>query len=423
MTQALVIGGGATGLVAAIELADRGHAVTVLESSPRLGGRAQTLHEGGFAFNLGPHALYRGAQRVLSRLGVEVDGGVPTAGLTIQVEDRLAPLPANPLTLFANGSFSWSEKLRVASLLARLGTLDASTLDDISVSDWLDARRVRGRARNLILATVRVSSYVHAPDRMSAGAAIRQIRGALDGVLYLHGGWGSIVDGLRAQAKARGVTLRMGARVERLELEGGVATGVRLRGGEHLSAAAIVMTLSPKASRRLLREHASPTLEAFANTALPARAACLDLGLRSLPRRHPALILGTDEPIYVSVHSNVARLAPDGAGLIHAMRYLGEEPARPAHRAHLESLLDDAQPGWRDQVVDSRWGPAMTVMHAIPEARFGGLSGRPAAHQAGVPNVAIAGDWVGPEGLLFDACLASARAAAEVASAARVRAA
>ena len=50
----------------------------------------------------------------------------------------------------------------------------------------------------------------------------------------------------------------------------------------------------------------------------------------------------------------------------------------------------------------------MTVSHSLPLACEDGLAGRPAVSAAGHPNVFLAGDWVGPEGLLADASAASA---------------
>jgi len=68
----IVIGGGLAGLTAATILARSGRNVQVLEQATTLGGRAHTDHEGGFLFNRGPHAPYRGgaAQTILRRAGV-----------------------------------------------------------------------------------------------------------------------------------------------------------------------------------------------------------------------------------------------------------------------------------------------------------------------------------------------------------------
>ena len=59
------------------------------------------------------------------------------------------------------------------------------------------------------------------------------------------------------------------------------------------------------------------------------------------------------------------------------------------------------------------------VAHGSPTAAGGGLRGRPTTDALGIAGVHIAGDWVGPIGLLADAAAASGEAAA-IAAAARV---
>ncbi len=410
----IVVGAGAAGLAAGIELARRGRSVTVLEAGAEVGGRARSEHREGFTLNLGPHALYANAERHLASLGVRVTGGIPkNAGLTMEIEGRIAPLPATAFSLLANGGLDWEAKWKVGALLGRLGWIDAEALDGVSIAEWLDALEADGGARALIEATVRVSSYTNAPDGMSAGAAVRQIRRALEGVRYLDGGWQTIVDGLTARATELGVVVRTRAKVAAVEVEKGRAVAVRLADGERLDAEGVVLTLSPRTCARLLGEHARPSFAAFAHRAQAVRAACLDVALRRLPRRHPSLILGTERPIYLSVHSLSGALAPEGGGLVHLMRYLApDERVSPDTRAELEAFLELGQPGWRDEVVEARWSPAMTVMHALPEARTGGLAGRPGVADAGPATVVVAGDWVGDDGMLLDAAIASARAAA-----------
>jgi uncharacterized protein with NAD-binding domain and iron-sulfur cluster len=75
--------------------------------------------------------------------------------------------------------------------------------------------------------------------------------------------------------------------------------------------------------------------------------------------------------------------------------------------------MDLMQPGWRVEVVDQSFLPHMIASNAIVQARYGGLPGRPGPAVPGLPNLYVAGDWVGPEGDKAEACFASARSAAQ----------
>ena len=408
-----VVGGGISGLAAAIELAESGRDVTVFERAPQPGGRGQSDLQDGFVMNLGPHALYPSAERRLAELGVGVTGGIPSAGLLMEVGDRVAALPVSPLSLLLTRGLGWADKLSVGRSLGALPGLDAASLDRVSVHDWLQGSGLRGQARDFLLALIRLSTYINAPHRLSAGAAVRQLRAAERGVRYVHGGWNTIVCGLTRRADDLGVVRRLDAHVERVRIHNRRAVQIELRTGRPVEVDGVVLTLSPKACVRLLGSDASEALARFAADAVAVRAACLDVALRRLPRAHPALILGTDRPDYLSVHSHSATLAPDGGAVIHLARYLSPgEPIDGRDRAALEMSLDRSQPGWRTHLAHARWSPAMTVMHALPEARFGGLGGRPESTASGAANVVLAGDWVGPDHLLLDAALASAHTAA-----------
>jgi phytoene dehydrogenase-like protein len=118
------------------------------------------------------------------------------------------------------------------------------------------------------------------------------------------------------------------------------------------------------------------------------------------------------------VHSASAALAPEGGALIHAMEYLAND--RKGDEAILESLLDRLQPGWRDVVVERRFLPSLTVSNALVTAAGGGLAGRPGPEVPSIAGLYVAGDWVGAEGNLADASLASAKRAAELAASRRV---
>src|SRR5262249_47768545 len=137
----------------------------------------------------------------------------------------------------------------------------------------------------------------------------------------------------------------------------------------------------------------STLLRAATRHLKPARVSCLDLALSQLPRPDDNFALGIDEPIYFSIHSTAARLAPDGAGLIHAAHFLapGDKP-RSEDVERLERLLDQIQPGWRGLEVHRQRLVGMTVTHDIPQARNQGRRTPVVVQDA--PGLFLAGDWV-----------------------------
>jgi hypothetical protein len=65
----------------------------------------------------------------------------------------------------------------------------------------------------LLAAIVRVSTYTDSPETISAGAALQRVQRGLHGVLYVHGGWQTIVDQLRASSERSGVEIFVGSEV------------------------------------------------------------------------------------------------------------------------------------------------------------------------------------------------------------------
>lgn len=380
----VIVGGGLGGLATAVYLARAGRRVRVFEKARELGGRARTASARGYRLNLGPHALYRAghARAVLAELGVAWTGGktVGKGGVAVR-SGRAHTLPIGFLSMMTTGLLPLGDKLSVARLLARIPRMDPAPLEGVSLAAWIEAQDLGEAGAELIAAVVRVATYTNAPALLDAGQALRQVQRAIEGVYYLDGGWQTLVDGLHAAAVAAGAHIETGARVDSLDGFGN---------------AEVVLAVDPATAGRLTREDFGPLV--------PVRAACLDLALDGLPRPRTSFALGIDVPLYLSVHTRYAELAPEGGAVVQVAKYLAPNQTHDARadRCELEGMMDLVQPGWRDRTVEARFLPEMTVMESIRGTR-------PALVHGGVHLV---GDWLAGDGMLADAVLASARAAA-----------
>lgn len=384
---AIVVGGGPAGLVAAGRLAAGGVDTTLLEASAGLGGRAASERRGGFDLNQGPHALYVGgpAMRELRAMGIDPPRWNPTS-------PRSVFLRGGKPTRLPGGS------LALGRWLAGVARSRPEELADLSVSEWL-RRTVRSeRARAVAAALVRVTTFVADHDALSADVAATQLKiGLVPGVRYLRGGWQALVDALAAHAERNGAMVRNRAAVRALD-RGPEGWAVTLDEETLRADVLVVAAGGPETFAKLLGERAP------APPGPAAELSVLDLGLSSLPREGRRFALGVDAPTYLSRHS------PPGhrGGVLLSLAGYARQP-----REQLEAMADAVQPGWRERTTLERFLPRMVAVSAIPSPAGGGLAGRPAVDRG--EGLYLAGDWLGPEGWLVDAAMASGASAAAAA--------
>ncbi len=401
-----IVGGGICGLIAAIELARSGARVTLFEQASDLGGRARTRKVDGYFLNQGPHALYiQGAfHRELKRLGIPFSGQKPRP---VQPQalyhGKLHRFPDTVTSLVTGSFFSLTDKLDLVRSQKALANADAG---EESFAHWLDDQRYSPLVRATMEAIARVSSYANAPAIVDAKATLLQMQKGVAGVLYLDGGWSSLVQALQAAAEAAGVEIRTGASVERVAVEGLRTRVVLADGGEH-PADATLLALGPKEAAALAPHVES--LRSYAAEAIPARTNALDLALERMPEGAKEFALGLDTPIYFSLHTKAAKLAPEGGAVVHIARYMApDETVQPDAIEELEAVADLVMPGWRKLEKKRQTLRGIAVAHAV--VRWD--QRRPSVTLQDAPGVFIAGDWVGDEGMISDAAAASATAAA-----------
>ena len=260
MARVIVIGGGFGGLASAALLAHRGHTVTLLEKNADLGGRARVWRSKGFTFDLGP-SWYLGLdifERFFALLDekpedhyelVQLDPAyrLVFADRTVEISaeaqanerlfDALEPGGARKLRSYLveakrqyEASRFFLEKEYRSPLdmldprLAKVGSLEAFR----SLERYIHRRFDSEEARRILMYTI---VFLGGSPKTTPG--IYSLMSHMDlglGVWYPRGGIGSVVSALERIAKARGVTIRCDAPVERIITEGGRAKGVEVSG-------------------------------------------------------------------------------------------------------------------------------------------------------------------------------------------------
>lgn len=435
-----IIGGGLAGLTAAVILSQKGKNVTVIEKSSDLGGRARTTYKDGFYFNQGPHALYPAGNgaKILDELNVKYNGNiVDPKNYFVVKKGKTYPLPIklNQLltTKLLRGVKSKVETIR---FFMNLDKINLNKLDGTSFQDWLDYSFQNSDSKDFIRMLSRLATYTYNTENMSAKMALYQIRTALTGgVLYIDGGWQTLVSQLTETAKSNGTIFLRGKNVISIEKSNDhpidaisrdegrpndqLEWKIRLSDGIVLSFENVIIATDPIQAYSFLKRIVTikpAFLQQLEKMNKPSRVATLDIALSNLPNPNVYGAYGMDSPLYLSLHSAFAKLATgENRALFHAMKYLDSSAKPNPHqdRLELENLLDMIQPGWRNLVVRQRFMPNMIASNTVlyhTEGRI--LEKRPDVNVPGADNLYIIGDWVGPDGMLADTSFASAKIAA-----------
>ncbi|MFW3170907.1 phytoene desaturase family protein [Geodermatophilus sp. CPCC 206100] len=311
MARVAVIGAGLGGLAAAARLAALGHEVTVLEQAPQIGGKLGWYSRDGHGFDTGPSlvTLPQVHRDLFAATGGPLEDAVDLVRLDPAVAYRFAdgtPLvlpgsraavPAAVDAALGPGTGAqWAALLERAEAMwrvteqpflrsplagvATLARLARNASDVATVAPWrtlrgLGADTLRHPALRTLLdryATYSGSDPRRAPAVLATVPYVEQEFGSW----YVRGGLRQLATAVAERAVERGAVVRTGSAVERVLVDGGRTTGVRLAGGEVLradvvvsgaDAAALYADLLPpsRPTRRVRRDLArsTPSLSGF----------------------------------------------------------------------------------------------------------------------------------------------------------------
>ena len=429
LKEVAIVGGGLAGLTAAVFLAGKGKNVTVIEKSSELGGRARTSVNDGFYFNQGPHALYLAGNcpKILDELNVKYSGRtVDSTNYYVIKKGKMYRLPIKLSQLLTTKLLKrFGSKIETIRFFMKLNKINIDELQRISFQEWLDKSFKNSDAKDFVKMLARIATYTYNSETLSAKLALYQIRIAIGGVIYIDGGWQTLVDRLVDIAKNNGVKFVRGKNVVSIEENNDISNvnrqlpwKIKLSDGTALSYEDVIIATNPTEAYRLLRNNTainSSFIKHLEKMEKPAKVATLDLALSKLPNPNIYGAYGLDVPLYLSLHSAFAKLSVDGNGvLFHVMKYLDSSiESNPVQdKIEMESLLDMLQPSWRKWVVRKRFLPNMIASNTALNYSQGIMGNRPDIKVPGVNNLYIIGDWVGTEGMLADTSFSSAKTVA-----------
>ncbi|MCL4312858.1 MAG: hydroxysqualene dehydroxylase HpnE [Actinobacteria bacterium] len=272
--RVIVVGGGLAGMAAALELAERGSQVTLLEMRPMFGGMTRSLEKEGMLVDNGQHVFMKCCSAYidfLRRIG-SLDGVYLQDRLEIPVvrpggrvswirRDSLHP-PLHLLrTLFQYSYLDWRGKLKVAQVMSSLSRMDPSdkSLDDHSFGSWLSARGKENNSANSLFDLLVRSTLNLPPEEASLQMVTKVVRtGFLSQVDGADLGWSNLplseLHGRRAARAlmSRDVEMLASTKVNSIEAGAGGEPVVNLANGRSEKADSVVVAVDHRTAQRLL---------------------------------------------------------------------------------------------------------------------------------------------------------------------------
>lgn len=389
--DAIVIGAGHNGLVAAAYLAKAGRRVLVLERRERAGGILDTIEIAPGVRAPGiVHTIGRLRASVISDLEL-VRHGLVTIAPAVRV---FAPQPdGSALTLWGDAGRTASElrdrsamdaeaypafDRRIRSLASFLSYLHAITPPDVknpSLADALNGLKLGNAFRRLGAKSAReatraipmaIADYVaeaFETEPLRATIASRAVQytstgpwsagstavllsdsagndgGAAGQSTFAKGGPGALAEALERAARSFGAEIRLDAEVERILTRNGRAIGVSLAGGEEIHARVVVTAADPKRTLTTLVdpvELGPHLLWRAKNIRTPGAVSKVNLALAGLPSFH-----GADSTERLAGRIVIAPSIDDLERAFDAVKY-GRVSEEPYLEATIPTISDPA---------------------------------------------------------------------------------
>lgn len=273
MTERIaIIGGGITGLAAAYFALEKGHQVTLFESTGRLGGLAASFDFDGLTVEKYYHFICGGDHDLLDfaeKVGIGDRIRFRPTKLSFYYNGKIYPF-GSPLNLLKFTPISLASRIKFGlNVITSKYTKNWESLDTISAKEWLISR-IGEQAYRVIWHPLLKVKFGKFHDRISASwiwhrihrvATSRKGPFSKEKLGYFVGGMEALIDAAADRIKEMNGEIRLKAKVQGLERKGGKFTVALPDGGEEYDkvmlavplpvAARLVEALDPDYARQL----------------------------------------------------------------------------------------------------------------------------------------------------------------------------
>jgi protoporphyrinogen oxidase len=270
----VVLGGGLSGVGAALALADEGiRDITLIERGSSLGGLAGSFEQGGHFYPLGYHHILhrdRALLHFLDRLGALDDVRWRRVRMFFRVGQKSYDLGS--IAGFLRFPMAVADKLRFARLMLRaFRKRDWSDWHDETAAALVDRWAGPG-VRKTLFETLTRLKFELPPEEVSGawlGARLHYREGSAP-LGYIPGvNWTKVLcDGLTHVLQELGVQLRLQTSIQKLHGSRAAIREVELAGGERLAGDLFVSSLPPEIYLNMVSEDATPHLDSIRYSAL-----------------------------------------------------------------------------------------------------------------------------------------------------------
>lgn len=261
----VIVGGGLSGLAAAVDLTSRNIPVLLLEQKPKLGGRAYSFTDSrtGDLIDNGQHVLIAGydrTMRFLKRIGTDDLLSVQDRPLLVMHHpvrgfcNFALPRMLQPLHLLAGilttDLFSAADKLRMLRAGSAIKSESKHAVDDMTIDEWLTLHGQSDETRRSFWEPLAIAIMNEHCVTASANVFINAIRHAFFGrwdaaalVVPRVGLSELLVDPADRFVRARGGAIRCNADVADIVVKEDRVEAVCLKGREEIACNALILAV------------------------------------------------------------------------------------------------------------------------------------------------------------------------------------